>query len=200
MQEQQGKTGNGLTGLTFEELKLLSTEEQDKIIKKIKSVRRKAKIVNFSATYKIGAEALARNSGMSMKEAKKLLEVYWKRNHAILKVEQAREVKIINEQRWLKNPVSGFWYSLRNEKDRFSTLNQGTAVYVFDVWVMFLRNLGVRIALQYHDEVLFNVKKGYEEKVEQLIKQAIQQVNDRLKLNVTVGCSVQFGVNYAAVH
>ena len=135
-----------------------------------------------------------------MKEAKKLLEVYWKRNHAILKVEQALDVKIVNGQRWLKNPLSGYWYSLRNEKDRFSTLNQGTAVYVFDVWVMFLRNLGVRIALQYHDEILFNVKLGIEKEVEGLISKAMQQVNDRLKLNVKVGCSVQFGQNYAAVH
>jgi hypothetical protein len=200
MQKTQEKTGKGITGLSFEELKALSIEEQKRVYNLLKIERKNSKIVNFSATYKIGAEALARNSGFTMKEAKKLLEVYWKRNHAILKVEQALDVKIVNGQRWLKNPLSGYWYSLRNEKDRFSTLNQGTAVYVFDVWVMFLRNLGVRIALQYHDEILFNVKLGIEKEVEGLISKAMQQVNDRLKLNVKVGCSVQFGQNYAAVH
>ncbi len=200
MQKTQEKTGKGITGLSFEELKALSIEEQKRVYNLLKIERKNSKIVNFSATYKIGAEALARNSGFTMKEAKKLLEVYWKRNHAILKVEQALDVKIVNGQRWLKNPLSGYWYSLRNEKDRFSTLNQGTAVYVFDVWVMFLRNLGVRIALQYHDEILFNVKLGIEKEVEGLISKAMQQVNDRLKLNVKVSCSVQFGQNYAAVH
>ena len=200
MKKTQEKTGKGITGISFEELKALSIEEQKRVYNLLKIERKNSKIVNFSATYKIGAEALARNSGFTMKEAKKLLEVYWKRNHAILKVEQALDVKIVNGQRWLKNPLSGYWYSLRNEKDRFSTLNQGTAVYVFDVWVMFLRNLGVRIALQYHDEILFNVKLGIEKEVEGLISKAMQQVNDRLKLNVKVGCSDQFGQNYAAVH
>jgi DNA polymerase I-like protein with 3'-5' exonuclease and polymerase domains len=65
---------------------------------------------------------------------------------------------------------------------------------------MFLRNLGVRIALQYHDEVLFNVRKGQEERTKQLIDKSIEMVNERLKLNITVACSVQFGSDYADCH
>jgi DNA polymerase I-like protein with 3'-5' exonuclease and polymerase domains len=65
---------------------------------------------------------------------------------------------------------------------------------------MFLRNLGVKIALQYHDEILFNIKLGREKEVEKLISKAMQQVNDKLKLNVKVGCSVQFGRSYSECH
>lgn len=169
-------------------------------MKKIKSARQKAKVVNFSATYKVGAETLARNSGLSINEAKKVLRVYWERNNSILKVEKSLDVKTLGGQKWLRNPVSGFWYSLRAEKDRFSTLNQGTAVYVFDVWVMYLRQLGIRIAMQYHDEVLFNVKKGSEDVVKELIAKAIELTNEKLKLNIQVACSAQFGDSYADCH
>lgn len=165
-----------------------------------KAIRQKAKTVNFSATYKVGAETLSRNSGLSLKDAKRILKIYWERNHAILKVEQELQVKSIDGQKWLKNPVSGFWYSLRAEKDRFSTLNQGTAVYVFDVWLMYLRNAGIKIAMQYHDECLFNVKEGREEFIKVVIKEAIDKVNERLKLNIKVGCSADLGYDYAACH
>lgn len=169
-------------------------------VKKQNAVRQKAKITNFSATYKIGADALSRNSGLPLSEAKKLLKIYWKRNWAILEVEKERTVKEVYGQKWLLNPVSGFWYSLRAEKDRFSTLNQGTAVYVFDVWLMYMRQLGLKIALQYHDEVLFNVRKDRQDYVQNIINQAITLTNNRLKLNVEVGCSVQYGNSYAECH
>jgi len=111
--------------MTFEEMKNLPEQEQKRIFSKIKDVRQKAKTVNFSATYKVGAETLARNGGFKLSFAKKLLETFWKRNKAILDVEKSLEIKEIGNQKWLKNPVSGFWYSLRAEKDKFSTLNQG---------------------------------------------------------------------------
>lgn len=31
---------------------------------------------------------------------------------------------------WILNPVSNFWYWLKNQKDRFSTVNQSTGVFV----------------------------------------------------------------------
>ena len=165
-----------------------------------KPVRQKAKVVNFSATYKIGAEALSRNSGLTLKEAKRVLKVYWERNKAILLIEKDLVVKEVHGQKWQQNPVNGWWYSLRAEKDRFSTLNQGTAVYVFDVWVMYMRQLGLRVAMQYHDEVLLNLKEGTEERVRDIINEAILLTNNRLQLNVKIGCSVDFGSNYSETH
>lgn len=168
--------------------------------KSYKKERQMGKTVNFSATYKVGAETLARNSGLDLKDAKKILRVYWERNKSILQVEKELSVKTVGAQKWLLNPVSGFWYSLRAEKDRFSTLNQGTAVYVFDVWLMYLRQLGIKIAMQYHDEVLFNVKKGQEATIKKLIDKAIEMTNDKLKLNIQVACSAEFGDSYASCH
>ncbi len=167
---------------------------------KIKAIRTKAKILNFSATYKVGEKALARNSGMKRQEASKMLATYWMRNKAILDVERSLQIKEINGQRWLLNPVSLFWYSLRTEKDKFSTLNQGTAVYVFDIWLTYIRRSQIKVAFQMHDEAGINVLVGDEVRVRSGIQTAIEKVNKKLHLNIKIGCSIEFGNSYAATH
>jgi hypothetical protein len=101
---------------------------------------------------------------------------------------------------WLKNPVSGFWYQLRYEKDIFSTLNQGTGVYCFDTWVYYVRSLGVVINMQFHDEIGKSVYIGEEEMTKGLLEEAIDMANAKLKLNVPLGVDVKFGANYAETH
>lgn len=165
-----------------------------------KAIRNKAKITNFSATYKIGADALSRNANIPLKEARKLLKIYWERNKAILLVENECLIMEAGGKRWLKNPISGLWYSLRNDKDKFSTLNQGTAVYVFDIWLKNIIEQGVKVAFQYHDEILFNVEEGYKKIIERKIEKAVELTNNKLKLNVPVGCSIEWGLNYSNVH
>jgi len=177
-----------------------NTNEEKNRFKSIKTIRHKAKIVNFSSTYKIGADALSRNSGLKLKQAKKILRIYWERNKAILQVEDSFKVKIINNQKWIQNPVSQFWLILRNDKDKFSTVNQNTAVYCFDVWVGFMRNLSIKIGLQMHDEVLFNVNKDKIEETKKLVHKAMQLTNEKLKLNIEIGCSANVGNNYYEIH
>jgi hypothetical protein len=175
----------------------LSKEEVLKF-SNLKKIRARAKTLNFAATYKCGISTLSRNSKISLKEAKELLQVYWKRNEAILKIEKSLKVRELFDQKWLLNPISGFWYSLRAEKDRFSTLNQGTAVYVFDTWLKYIRAQGVKVAYQCHDEWLANISsEGY---IIPRVNKAIEQVNKQLKLNVKIGCSIALGKDYASCH
>lgn len=184
----------------------LLTEEQVQKHKRgeanFKLERQKGKVVNFSATYKVGAKTLARNMKVSEKEAKKILDAYWDRNWAIKKFETTCLVKNIDGQMWVKQPVSGFWYTLRTQKDIFSTVNQGTAVYVFDIWCKHLRNLGLKISGQTHDELIVECKfSDYNfEEVKGLIKESMNKVNEELKLNVEIKCSVDFGRTYLDVH
>lgn len=49
-------------------------------------------------------------------------------------------------------------------------------------------------------EIFFYLKEDEEEKVQRIIKESIDKVNDIVKLNVPLGCSVDFGYNYAEVH
>ena len=165
-----------------------------------KEIRQKAKTANFALTYKTGLETLMRTTGLNRKDAQKLKDTYWKRNKAILDVENSLKIKQIGEQKWLLNPVSKFWYSLRSDKDKFSTLNQGTAVFVFDTWLKYLRQKRTKISFQVHDEWTSEIYKEFQEFTKNKVLECIDLVNQELKLNVVIGCSIDFGQNYAECH
>jgi DNA polymerase I-like protein with 3'-5' exonuclease and polymerase domains len=101
---------------------------------------------------------------------------------------------------WLRNPINGFYYSLRYEKDIFSTLVQGSASYVFDLWVKEFRKERTQLTAQFHDEVVLCIREGAEKKAANLLQSAIKRVNDRLKLNRELAIDVQFGKTYADIH
>ena len=166
----------------------------------LKALRKNYKVVNYSATYGVGAPKLARETGMSKGEAKTLLDAFWSRNWAIEKVASTVRVREVMDGMWLLNPVSGFWHSLRSDKDRFSTLNQSTGVFCFDTWVAICRKNGIKAVGQFHDEIIALVKKGDEGKVENLMHEAAIMLNDKVKLNVPLGTDVQFGNTYADIH
>jgi hypothetical protein len=180
------------------------TEEDEQLYNEgkkpeVKAIRKAYKATNYSAIYGVGPPKLARSLDIKEKEAKALLNAYWERNWSVKKVSEEQYIKTLKDgSMWLKNPVSGFYYSLRYEKDIFSTLNQSTGVYCFDTWVMFARKLGVEVIGQFHDEVV--IATDDPDGVQEKLQKAIQQTNDKLQLNVPLGIDVQRGKNYADVH
>lgn len=168
--------------------------------KKIKKVRKKFKPVNYSAVYGVGVPKLSRTTGMSHAEAKVLLGAYWERNWAVRQFAKDQKVKTIAGQMWVLNPVNGFWYTLRYEKDIFSTLNQGTGAYCFDQWVAHYLARRPNIIGQFHDESINRVTKGEEKEHESVLRWAINKVNEKLKLNIKLDIDVQFGYRYADIH
>jgi hypothetical protein len=103
----------------------MTPEEQSKEVKRISGIRKDSKQVNFSAVYGVGPPKLSLTTGWTMEKAKNLLQIYWQRNWSVKKIASNTTHKTVDDQMWLWNPVSQFWYSLRWEKDKFSTLNQG---------------------------------------------------------------------------
>ena len=166
----------------------------------LKSLRKNYKVVNYSATYGVGAPKLARETGMSVKEAKTLLEAFWSRNWSVTKVADSLRTRELFGSMWVQNPVSKFWYSLRSEKDRFSTLNQSTGVYCFDNWVKGCREKGIKTVGQFHDEIIALVKKGDEMETAINMEYSIQDLNKQLNLNIDLGIEAQFGSTYADIH
>jgi DNA polymerase family A len=166
----------------------------------LKPIRKKFKAANYSCIYGVGKAKLAREIDATPKEAGDLIDAYWKRNWAIKKVMGSQKVKIVGGKMWLQNPVSGFWHSLRAEKDIFSTLNQSTGVYAFDTWVGFSRALGMKVAATFHDEQLCPVEIGQERMATSILKDAIGYTNNKLKLNVKLDIDVQIGSSYGEVH
>lgn len=166
----------------------------------LKALRKNYKVVNYSATYGVGKSTLSRNTGMSESEAQKLLEAFWSRNWSVEKVSKDVRTRELFGHMWLYNPVSKFWYSLRSDKDKFSTLNQGTGVYCFDSWVRLCRAKGIKTIGQFHDEVIALVKEGEEIETAMNMEYSIQELNAELNLNVPLGVDAQFGDSYADIH
>ena len=166
----------------------------------LKALRKNYKVVNYSATYGVGAAKLSRTTGMSVPQSQALLDAYWNRNWSVKKFSEDQKVRQINGEMWVQNPVSGFWHSLRYEKDVFSTLNQSTGAYCFDKWVAYYRTRRPNIIGQFHDESINLVKEGEQNKHSDALNWAIEKLNQELKLNVDLGIDIQYGQRYSDVH
>ena len=162
--------------------------------------RAKSKTANYACVYGAKGATVARGANISKAEGEALVEKYWERNWAVKKVAEVQKTKRCLDSMWLFNPISKMWYSLRTDKDRFSTLNQGTGVYCFDIWIKNFMDKRDQLTGQMHDEVILTVKKGNREKIEKLLKDAIDLTNKQLKLNRELGVDVQFGNSYAEIH
>lgn len=188
--------------MTLDDMKALPREKQEELFHQLTEVRQKAKTVSYSAVYGVGAAKLARELQIPEKEAKALLEAYWKVNWSVKKVAGNQYVKTLKDgSMWLKNPLSGFYHQLRYDKDRWSTCNQSTGDYCFNYWVLMLRKKGYKLSLNYHDEVLVQVDEGVDRKeVEKDFKDAMKKVNEMLNLNINIDVDVKFGKSYSECH
>lgn len=175
----------------------------------VKAVRGKGKTSNYALVYGSGAETLARSGDMSLDEARNLHKAYWE-VHSYVKSISDEQCLIQCERRhnWLINPINGFCYSVRTEKDIFSTLIQGTGSYFFDVWVdNIVEDIKSRwgrsvLTLLMHDELAFPFKDSetLRGSMEYIVKNSIYKVNKQFKLRVDLDCDVQFGKSYAEIH
>lgn len=168
--------------------------------KSIKPIRDIFKNGNYACQYGAGPPRLALTANISLEKAEQVWKTYWEKNWAIKEVAKKQRVKTVFGLMWLYNPISGFWYHLKYEKDVFSTLIQGSASYVFDMWVWEVRKKRPQLTAQFHDEIVLEVMIGYREKVTALLKDAINTLNEQLKLNRKLDIDVQFGQRYSDIH
>jgi hypothetical protein len=177
-------------------------ENKEKPPKNLEIIRHAAKTTNYSCTYGAYPPKIARSANIPLEQAQRLWETYWERNWAIKKIAEDVYVKTLDSDgsNWLYNPVSNLYYSLRSEKDRFSTLNQGTGAYCFDVWLGFVLKKREQLTAQFHDEGVWMITKGKEEDMRQILLESIEEANEFLKLNRRLDIGIQFGENYGAIH
>lgn len=166
----------------------------------VKKIRDLGKTTNYGCQYGAGAAKIAKTTGLSLKEARALHKAYWDKNWAVKEFASRQYVKEVDGEMWVYNQVSGFYYSLRYEKDIFSTLTQSTGVFCFDLWLKRILSVREQLTATFHDEIVLTIKKGAEEKCTELINKAMDEVNDILQLNVRLGCEIQYGHNYARIH
>jgi hypothetical protein len=134
--------------------KIDKSEEEVKIFLNLNNIRSICKNGNFASVYGAGPPKIAKTMNIPLNDAKNFHKVYWQRNKAVKDTEIACKVKEVDGRKWLYNPISGFWMYLVTEKDKFSTLNQSSGVYVFDTYLRYVRNmfkpLDIKMGLQYH--------------------------------------------------
>jgi len=184
--------------MKLEEMKALSDSEKEGLFYKLDSVRSQAKVVNYASLYLVGANTLSKQMGVSKRVAQKMLDAYWDRNWAVKSFSQSCMTREIDGETWVFNPIANVWLNLRSEKDIFSTVNQSSGVFIFDLFVSFILKQGEKVLADFHDEVV--IETDDEERTRNVINEAISKTNKFLKLNVEVQCSMDFGDNYYEVH
>lgn len=156
--------------------------------------------ITGNCTYGAQAETVARTAGVAVKIGEKLVDAYKDRNWSLEAIAKECTVKQSRGIKWLWNPIANMWYYLKKEKDRFSTLNQGSGSYVFYRWIKEILKKTDRLIGDIHDEIIMSVPKGQQEKYTTILKDAILAVNNEYKLNRDLDCDVDFGKSYAEVH
>jgi DNA polymerase I-like protein with 3'-5' exonuclease and polymerase domains len=180
--------------------KVYNDEEISEQFSKLNIIRNKAKTTSYSALYGVGKKKLAKELKISEKEAQQLLDGYWKLNQAVKIFSSQCEIKTVRHQMWVKNPLNGYFYTLRKESDIFSTVNQGAGSYLHILWCAYMRRRGIKIVGNFHDEILTVCKSNDYERVKSLLWESIEAVNKQAKLRVPLKIDVQKGKNYGDVH
>lgn len=180
-------------------------------IKRIAKIRGIGKNGNYALQYGSGVETLARTAKITKKQATKLKDGYDRLNWTIPVIAKAQRVKDFKHGRFLFNKENKIWYPLKAEKDRFSTLIQGSGSYTLDLWIMkffqirkkaiasgrikFAKLLGT-----FHDELILEHLEEDSEEVKKMLQEAIALVNKSLKLSVDLTCDIKQGKDYSEIH
>ena len=193
-------------GFTYEDVFCLTTDNGSFVI-----VQDGEMMLTGNCQYGAGAATVARTAGVPLNVGKALVQAYKKVNWSIEKIAESQVTKQVSHGTYQLNPYNGIWYHLKTDKDRFSTLVQGTGSYVLDLWLAYqfaLRKTGKyggsdtfgSLLATFHDEQVIEFKEDFKEDAERLIRDAIIKVNQRFNLEIPFDCDVQFGVCYADIH
>lgn len=171
--------------------------------------RHLGKGTNYSCQYGAGAATVARAAGVSLDMGKRLHKAYWDLNWSIKTIANATKIKEVMGKTWQYNPISQYWYWLKADKDRFSTLCQGLGAYIFDVWSMYVFEITQEkfkrdpaYIAQFHDELVLNCKdsEASKEVWTGIVSEAIKRADKHCNLAVQLGCDIDFGNNYSEIH
>lgn len=191
--------------------KVYKVEEQDVT----KEMRYKAKSVNFGIVYGQGAFGLADNLGISRTEAKEIIDNYKKEFAGIQQymedtVNFARKhgyvQTLMGRKRWLRD-INSSNFTVRGfaERNAINSPIQGTAADMIKLAMIKVHaalaasNLKSRMILQVHDELLFDVVRGEEEAMKELVVSCMQSAME-LPNGVPVVAEAGTGRNWLEAH
>ena len=176
-------------------------------------LRRKAKMINFGIIYGISSFGLAERLNISRKEAKEYIELYFKRYEEIKEymertIATCKEhgfVETILGRRLFFNNLDSNNFALRNFAER-AVINaplQGSAADIIKLAMINLashikaNNLPMRLILQIHDELIYEVKEDFVLEAKKLIKEYMENA---VKLKTPLIVEVNSGDNWHEIH
>lgn len=180
--------------------KSYSEEELSGQYKRLSKVRKSSKVTNYSATYGASAKKIAESADIPLKEAEKLHKAYWNLNWSIKKYAEDLKEKTVDGKRWIYNPFTRLWLLLTSDHIKFSACNQNFGACVFDTFLWYLIEAGVKPIMTIHDELSFYVDEGEEEWVKKIVKESMNKVNKVFKLPVTFRSEPEFAKSYGDLH
>jgi len=172
-----------------------------------------AKAVNFGIIYGQGAFTLAQQLNKSRKEAKELIDNYYKtfpklREYIADQVELAREngyvETILNRRRYLKNINSqNAIVRSADERNAVNAPIQGSAADIIKIAMIKIQqlleegNYKTKMLLQVHDELVFDMHNSELESLKTIIK---EEMENAFKLSVPLTIDLGEGQNWLEAH
>ena len=173
-----------------------------------KDMRRNAKAVNFGIIYGISSYGLASDLGISPKEAKEFIDKYFLTYPGIKSymdsiIEQAHRdgyVKTIMNRKRVIEELNNSNYMIRSMGERMAlnTPIQGSSADILKMAMIEIDkkfselNLGSKMLLQIHDELVFNVLNDEVDIVKNIVKDIMENI---ITLNVPLEVDMNFGSN-----
>jgi DNA polymerase-1 len=175
--------------------------------------RRISKMVNYALLYGKGSFTLAKDIGVSRKEAERFIEAYFARypkvrafiDGTIAKARESGHVRtLLGRLRRLPDLRSkNFPVRAEAERQAMNTPVQGSAADLIKKAMVDLhrelreRKMRSRLILQIHDELLLEVPEAEAEAARALVKEVMEGA---LKLDVPLVADARLGKNWAEVH
>ncbi|PLX88548.1 MAG: DNA polymerase I, partial [Desulfuromonas sp.] len=176
-------------------------------------MRRQAKTINFGVLYGMGAFSLAKDLGISRKDAQAFIDNYFERYPAVLhyleqKKEEARQhqyVTTILGRRCAIPEINSKNGALRSYAER-NAINypiQGSAADIIKVAMVNIdrrlreEGLAAYMVLQVHDELVLEVPEAELDVVRDLVR---WEMENAVPLDVPLKVDIGYGENWAVAH
>ncbi len=182
-------------------------------------MRRKAKAINFGIIYGISQYGLSKQIGVSNTEAEDFLNSYFLKfpeikdymNETIKFCRKSGYVNNIFGRRTHLNGINDKNYNIRNFQER-AAINapiQGSASEIMRLAMMRLntkisefKNENIKILLQIHDELIFEIKSSKLKEISKMIKDVMNGVetSEYHKFSVPLVIDLNSGENWGMLH
>ncbi|WP_313572248.1 DNA polymerase I [Pantoea piersonii] len=176
--------------------------------------RRSAKAINFGLIYGMSAFGLSRQLNIGAGEAKRYMDLYFERYPGVLRyMENTRQLAASNgyvetldgRRLWLPDIKSS--NAIRRKAAERAAINapmQGTAADIIkramiavDEWLQQQNDTAVRMIMQVHDELVFEVQSDAVESASQQIRKLME---GSMKLDVPLQVEIGVGENWDEAH